>query len=128
MLDLDFARHNFPALATDWVLMDNAGGSVPLRGVIDGVSDYMARTMVQHGATYELSVAAVDAVDNRRGLVKFERVVLQRLDRDEEGRETTEEVYRMGMVMEGGRLRVVGAASGPDSKRALFLTVQVSER
>jgi hypothetical protein len=67
-------------------------------------------------------------VDERRGLVKFERVVLQRLERDEEGRETAEELYSMGMVMEMDRLRVVGAASGPDSKRALFLTVQVSER
>ena len=73
-------------------------------------------------------VFTVDAVDERRGLVKFERVVLQRLERDEEGRETSEELYSMGMVMEMDRLRVVGAASGPDSKRALFLTVQVSER
>jgi hypothetical protein len=32
------------------------------------------------------------------------------------------------MVMEMDRLRVVGAASGPGSNRALFLTVQVSER
>lgn len=73
-------------------------------------------------------VFTVDAVDERRGLVKFERVVLQRLARDAEGRETAEELYSMGMVMELDRLRVVGAASGPDSKRALFLTVQVSER
>jgi hypothetical protein len=73
-------------------------------------------------------VFTVDVVDERRGLVKFERVVLLRLDRDPEGRETEEELYSMGMVMEMNRLRVVGAASGPDSKRALFLTVQVSER
>jgi hypothetical protein len=73
-------------------------------------------------------VFTVDVVDERRGLVKFERVVLQRLERDEQGRETAEELYSMGMVMEMDRLRVVGAASGPDSKRALFLTVQVSER
>ena len=73
-------------------------------------------------------IFTVDVVDDRRGLVKFERVVLQRLDRDEEGRETTEELYSMGMVMQMDRLRVVGAASGPDSKRALFVTVQVSER
>jgi len=73
-------------------------------------------------------IFTVDAVDERRGLVKFERVVLLRLDRDPEGRETAEELYSMAMVMEMDRLRVVGAASGPDSKRALFLTVQVSER
>lgn len=73
-------------------------------------------------------VFIVDAVDERRGVVKFERVVLQRLERDAEGRETAEELYSMAMVMEMDRLRVVGAASGPDSKRALFLTVQVSER
>jgi hypothetical protein len=73
-------------------------------------------------------VFTVDAVDERRGVVKFERVVLQRLERDAEGHETAEELYSMAMVMEMDRLRVVGAASGPDSKRALFLTVQVSER
>ena len=73
-------------------------------------------------------IFVVDAVDERRGVVKFERVVLQRLVHDQEGRETTEELYSMAMVMEMDRLRVVGAASGPDSKRALFLTVQVSER
>jgi len=73
-------------------------------------------------------VFTVDVVDERRGLVKFERVVLLRLERDPDGLETEEELYSMGMVMEMNRLRVVGAASGPDSKRALFLTVQVSER
>ncbi len=73
-------------------------------------------------------VFTVDFVDGRRRQVKFERVVLLRIDRDEQGRETEEELYSMAMLMELDRLRVVGAASGPDSKRALFLTLQVSER
>jgi hypothetical protein len=73
-------------------------------------------------------IFVVDGVDAGRGLVKFERVVLQRLERDTEGAETAEDLYSMGMVMQLNRLRVVGAASGPDSRRALFLTVQVRER
>jgi len=66
MLDIDFARGSFPALDDDWVLMDNAGGSVPLRGVIDRVRDYMGRIMVQLGATYRHSALAGEAVDEGR--------------------------------------------------------------
>jgi hypothetical protein len=48
--------------------------------------------------------------------------------RDADGVETIEDLYSMGMVMELDRLRVIGAASGPNSRRALFLTLQVRER
>ena len=51
-------RARFPALATPWALFDNAGGSVPLGGVIDRVADYMRRYGVQLGASYELSQQA----------------------------------------------------------------------
>jgi cysteine desulfurase family protein (TIGR01976 family) len=62
MLDIDFARSRFPALTDDWVLMDNAGGSVPLGGVIDRVTEYMRRIMVQLGASYRHSADAGEAV------------------------------------------------------------------
>lgn len=58
MLDLEFVRARFPALRTEWALFDNAGGSVPLGGVIDRVRDYMSSCMVQVGASYDLSAAA----------------------------------------------------------------------
>jgi cysteine desulfurase family protein (TIGR01976 family) len=57
-LPLEWVRAQFPTLATDWILMDNAGGSVPLGRVIDRVSDYMARWPVQLGASYALSEEA----------------------------------------------------------------------
>lgn len=55
-------RARFPALASDWALFDNAGGSVPLAGVIDAVCDYMTRHAVQLGASYELSTQATARV------------------------------------------------------------------
>ncbi len=55
---LSQARSRFPALATPWALFDNAGGSVPLGGVIDRVTGYMRRYGVQLGASYELSQQA----------------------------------------------------------------------
>jgi len=61
-LDVEYARSCFPAVATDWALMDNAGGSVPLGAVIERVRDYMSNRMVQLGADYPLSVEAREAV------------------------------------------------------------------
>ncbi len=60
MLDLDYVRGQFPTLSAhpDWSFMDNAGGSLPLRGVIDGVADCLARWPVQLGASYEVSAEA----------------------------------------------------------------------
>jgi cysteine desulfurase family protein (TIGR01976 family) len=55
-------RARFPALASDWALFDNAGGSVPLAGVIENVRDYMTRHAVQLGASYELSTQATARV------------------------------------------------------------------
>lgn len=64
-LDLEHVRRQFPAIARaePWALMDNAGGSVPCRQVIDRVSDYMERFAVQLGASYPLSRDAETAVE-----------------------------------------------------------------
>ena len=64
--DVDFARQHFPALSDDWALFDNAGGSVPLRGVIERVTEYMSRWQVQLGATYHHSAHALALVDEGR--------------------------------------------------------------
>ena len=61
-LDLDFARSRFPALAGDWIYLDNAGGSQTLGAVADAVRDYLLTANVQHGASYEPSRRAVVAV------------------------------------------------------------------
>ncbi len=66
MLDLDHVRSQFPALETPWVLMDNAGGSVPCRQVIDRLHGFLTRHPVQLGASYGLSVDASEAVASGR--------------------------------------------------------------
>lgn len=59
---LDHVRWLFPALRSEWALFDNAGGSVPLAGVIERVRSYMSGHAVQLGASYELSVRATAQV------------------------------------------------------------------
>jgi cysteine desulfurase family protein (TIGR01976 family) len=61
-LDIDFARSQFPALAGDWIFLDNAGGSQVLRAVADRVRDYLLSTSVQLGATYDASRQAAERV------------------------------------------------------------------
>ena len=61
-LDVDFARSQFPALAGDWIFLDNAGGSQVLRAVADRVRDYLLSTSVQLGATYDASRRAAERV------------------------------------------------------------------
>ena len=69
VLDPATVRASFPGLATEWALFDNAGGSLPCRGVIDRVADYMSRRCVQLGASYAQSVEATAAVDAGRRAV-----------------------------------------------------------
>jgi cysteine desulfurase family protein (TIGR01976 family) len=68
-LDLDWVRAQFPALGTDWALMDNAGGSATLGAVVDRVADYMRHRPVQLGASYDLSAeAGAQQAEARRAL------------------------------------------------------------
>ncbi|WP_206211830.1 aminotransferase class V-fold PLP-dependent enzyme [Wenzhouxiangella sp. XN24] len=57
-LDLDWVRSRFPALRSDWVLMDNAGGSTPLGAAVDRIAEYLRRWPVQLGASYTPSAEA----------------------------------------------------------------------
>ena len=59
-------RSRFPGLYTTWALFDNAGGTVPCHGVIERVHAYLSGPMVQHGASYAVSVRAVEAVEQGR--------------------------------------------------------------
>jgi len=61
-LDLDHVRDRFPGLEGPVALMDNAGGSVPTQGVVDAISTYLAKDMVQLGASYGRSARAGDQV------------------------------------------------------------------
>ena len=51
-LNLDDIRAEFPALASGFVYLDNAGGSLVLRRVADRVADYLLTSSVQLGAGY----------------------------------------------------------------------------
>jgi cysteine desulfurase family protein (TIGR01976 family) len=62
MLDTEWVRRQFPALAGDWALCDQAGGSPPLAGVIDAVASHMRAGGVQLGASYPLSREATARV------------------------------------------------------------------
>jgi cysteine desulfurase family protein (TIGR01976 family) len=65
-LPMRWVRDQFPALAGDWVLMDNAGGSAPLASVIERIGDYMRHWPVQLGASYQPSAEAGALLDESR--------------------------------------------------------------
>lgn len=62
MLQVDYVRQQFPALAGDWVFLDNAGGSQTLRQVVDRISEYLLTSDVQLGASYAVSQLAGERV------------------------------------------------------------------
>jgi len=71
-IDLARIRAEFPALAGDWVFLDNAGGSQVLRRVADRIHDYLLTTSVQLGATYAVSRNAAERVlAARRTIARF---------------------------------------------------------
>ena len=71
-LDLEFVRSQFPALAGEWVFMDNAGGSQVLRTVAERVSDYLLTSNVQTGASYAPSLASTERVrEARKAYARF---------------------------------------------------------
>ncbi|HEY4081281.1 MAG TPA: cysteine desulfurase-like protein [Burkholderiaceae bacterium] len=61
-LDLTRIRAEFPALNTDMVFLDNAGGSQVLARVADRIRDYLLNDNVQHGASYAPSQRASERV------------------------------------------------------------------
>ncbi len=61
-LNMAHVRGKFPALAKDWVFFDNAGGSQTLQGAIDRVVEFLTHRDVQIGGSYEISLAAADAL------------------------------------------------------------------
>lgn len=64
--DLAQVRSNFPGLARGWTLFDNAGGSQILKGAVDRMTEFLFEKNVQIGGTYEVSLAAADALNQAR--------------------------------------------------------------
>lgn len=112
-LDLEFVRAAFPALSAPtgrdgeerpWVLMDNAGGSVPCIDAIEGIHDYLRGFGVQLGASYPRSVAAQALVTT--GLADAARLFTTTPDQMVIGPSTTMNVYvlarAVGELLEPG--------------------------
>ena len=62
LVNVDNVRAQFPGLATDWILLDNAGGSQMLGGAIDRVVEFYHTSNVQLGGTYAPSQLAAERV------------------------------------------------------------------
>jgi len=62
MLDLNYVRQQFPGLNTDWILMDNAGGSQIALPVLNRINEFLRTSHVQLGATYRTSDLATNRV------------------------------------------------------------------
>jgi hypothetical protein len=64
----------------------------------------------------------------RDASVKLTHFVLSRLTRNPDGAERVQDVYAADVVLPVGRMLMIGAAQNPESKRALFLTLQAKPR
>lgn len=65
-LDLAAVRSHFPGLSRGWTLFDNAGGSQILRGAVDRMTEFLFEKNVQIGGSYEISLAAAEALRDAR--------------------------------------------------------------
>jgi hypothetical protein len=70
----------------------------------------------------------VESVTEPQGVIKFRQVSLKRVIRGADGSQRVEDLVTTSIVIPSGRLLVVGAAKSPDSRKALFLTLQARPR
>jgi len=71
-LNMDLVRAEFPALASDYIYLDNAGGSQVLARVADRVRDYLLTSSVQLGASYSQSqIAGEKVIAARRSVAQL---------------------------------------------------------
>ena len=127
-----------------------AGRSVPpssmtrdVRGIAETLGDFTkwnayeplggrAVTGVEGGrVTVNLSDeyrVAYDIDTVRDQSVKLTNFVLQRVTRGADGKTEVQDVYSAAVVLPVGRMLMLGAAQNPESKRALFLTLQARPR
>lgn len=66
----DDIRAKFPALASGYAFMDNAGGSQVPVAVADAIRDYMTRSYVQIGADYPASLEATETVAKAHAFIE----------------------------------------------------------
>ena len=97
-LDLAFCRRHFPALADDWALLENAGGTLVPSQVIERLDHYVRHCQVQPGAAYPASREAAQRIDEGRRTL----AALINADRDEivVGPSTTGNVYVLAHALQ----------------------------
>ncbi|MSP81496.1 MAG: cysteine desulfurase-like protein [Alphaproteobacteria bacterium] len=61
-LDVGFVRSHFPALASDWAIMENAGGTLVPRQVIERLHSYLSFNQIQPGAEFPISAQAAERI------------------------------------------------------------------
>ena len=83
------------------------------------------RVTVNLSAEYRVSYE-IEAVGDQS--VKLTGFVLQRITRGADGKDKIQDVYSAAVVLPVGRMLMLGAAQNPESKRALFLTLQAKPR
>ena len=123
----------------------NYGLSQDVRGVLEQLSDFTRWTTYEPLGSRSVTgtegdrvvadlseefrvVFTIQSIHRTHGSVKFESVQLQRVKLNEDGTEDVEAMYSAGMVLPAGQLRVVGAATGPNASRALFLALKTEPR
>lgn len=57
-------------------------------------------------------------------VIRFSRLMLERLSSTEAGQGQATELYSTSVLLPAGKLLMVGAARGPESRKALFLTIR----
>lgn len=70
-VDIDLIRSQYPALASGFAYLENAGGSQMPRIVADSMRHYMLHTFVQLGAGYEISKKATAVVDDAHAFMNM---------------------------------------------------------
>ena len=66
-LDVEFCRSHFPELSGEWIFMENAGGTLVPRHVIDRLTHYASHCQVQPGEGYAPSDEAQRMIDESGG-------------------------------------------------------------
>jgi len=65
-LDVEFCRSQFPAIQSGWVFMENAGGTLVPRQVVESASAYLTDVQVQPDEWYDISIDASERIETGR--------------------------------------------------------------
>ncbi|MBC00893.1 MAG: cysteine desulfurase-like protein [Rhodobacteraceae bacterium] len=97
-LDMEYVRAQFPGLQSGWVFFDNAGGSQILKGAVERINTFLYEKNVQIGGSYEVSVAAANALKEARDAARV-LVNAQRSDEIVFGASTTVLMQNLAAAM-----------------------------